>query len=179
MKSWKVTLIFLQKLLAENLCERLSIQNITSYSFNFKGGLCNRRTGYCPYRALCPGGEQFLGFLKNYLLPFHFILLFFWLKQTFFLRRIIVNLCPIMIHVCALDFNVCRSEAVMFLLMLSVVSVSKCDQFYWWMSSNVCAYTFVDKHLVCICVLYTTFICDFGNQVLEWLAHLFTKSTFI
>ena len=33
---------------------------------------------------------------------------------------IIANLCPIMIHFNALDFIVCRSEKVMFLLTLSV-----------------------------------------------------------
>ena len=37
-------------------------RTFNSYSFNFKGRLCNRRTGYCPYRALCPGGEQSLRF---------------------------------------------------------------------------------------------------------------------
>ena len=35
-------------------------------------------------------------------------------------RRIIANLRPIMIHFHALDFNVCRSEEVMFLLTLNV-----------------------------------------------------------
>ena len=33
---------------------------------------------------------------------------------------IMANLCPIMIHFCALDFNVCRSEEVKFLLTLTV-----------------------------------------------------------
>ena len=42
MKSQKVTFQKSQKLLAENLHERPPIQNIHSYSFNFKGGLCNR-----------------------------------------------------------------------------------------------------------------------------------------
>ena len=35
-------------------------------------------------------------------------------------RSIFANLCPIMIHLNALDFNVCRFEEVMFLLTLSV-----------------------------------------------------------
>ena len=42
-------------------------RTFNSYSCNFKGGLCNRRTGYCPYRAQCPRGElQFLWFLKKW-----------------------------------------------------------------------------------------------------------------
>ena len=77
MKSLKVTFQKSQKLLAENLRERPLFRTFNSYSFNFKGGLCNCRTGYCPYRAPCPGGEQFLWFLKNYLLRFHLILFFF------------------------------------------------------------------------------------------------------
>ena len=39
-------------------------------------------------------------------------------------RSTIANLCPIMIHFNALDFNVCRSEEVMFLLTLSVFFIS-------------------------------------------------------
>ena len=35
-------------------------RTFNSYSFIFKGGLCNRRNGYCPCRAPCPGGEHFL-----------------------------------------------------------------------------------------------------------------------
>ena len=61
--------------------------NSYSYSFNLKGGLCNRRTGYCPYRAPCPGGEQFLWSLKNDLLRFHlYNMLFFFYssKHNFF-----------------------------------------------------------------------------------------------
>ena len=49
-----------QTLLAENLHER----PLLFRTFNFKGGLCNRHTGYCPYRAPCPGSEQFLWFWK-------------------------------------------------------------------------------------------------------------------
>ena len=52
-------------------------RTFNSYSVNFKGGLCNRRIGYCLYRAPRPGGEQFLWFLKNDLLWFHLILFFF------------------------------------------------------------------------------------------------------
>ena len=33
-------------------------RTLNSYAFNFKGGLCNRRTGYCPYRG--SPGEIFL-----------------------------------------------------------------------------------------------------------------------
>ena len=40
-------------------------RTFNSYSFNFKGGLCNCRTGYFPYRALCPGDEQFLWFFSK------------------------------------------------------------------------------------------------------------------
>ena len=59
-------------------------RTFTSYSFNFKGGLCNRCTGYCPYQAPCPGGEQLLWFLKNDLLRFHLIsFLFDWSKHNF------------------------------------------------------------------------------------------------
>ena len=51
----------------------------------------------------------------------------FSLKQTFvfemcLVRSSIANLCPIMSHFNALDFIECRSEEVMFLLMLSVDS---------------------------------------------------------
>ena len=94
-----------------------------SYSFNFKGGLhvCNRRTGYCPYRvyyrAPCPGGEQFLWLLKSDLLRFHPILLLFYsTKRLFFemclVRSTIAKLCRNMIHFDALGFSECRSEEV-------------------------------------------------------------------
>ena len=82
-----------------------------------KAGHCNRRTGYCPLRAPCPGGEQFLWVLKNDLLRFHLILFFFDLRkrkkfQMCLVRSIIANLCPIMTYFNALDFNVRRSEEV-------------------------------------------------------------------
>ena len=82
-----------------------------------KASYCNRRTGYCPYWASCPGGEQFLWFLKHDLLRFYLILFFFdSSKHNFFfmclVRSIFTNLCPIMIHLNALDFNVCRFEEV-------------------------------------------------------------------
>ena len=64
------------RLLETSMKGRL-FRTFNSYSFTFKGGLCNRRTGYCPYRAPCLGGEQFLWFLKNDLLQFHLILSFF------------------------------------------------------------------------------------------------------
>ena len=125
-------------------------RTFNSDSFNFKGGLCNRRTGYCPYRAPCPGGEQFPWFLKNYLLRFHLILLFFWLKQTFFfmclVRSIIANLCSIVIHFCASDFNVCCSEEVI--------------SFFW---RSVYIYT-VFCMLECICVYL---LIDFSVSMIE------------
>ena len=98
------------------------------YSFNFKGGLCNRHTGYCQCQAPCPGGEQCLWFLKNDLLQFHLILLFFdSIKRLFFkiclIRSTIANLCPIMVYFNTLDFNECRSEEVIILLTLSVYLV--------------------------------------------------------
>ena len=103
----------------------LLIRTFNSYSFNFKVGLCNRRTGYCPCRAPCPGGDQFLWFLKIDLLRFHLILLSFdSIKRLIFeirlARSTIANVCPIMINFNALDFNECHSEEVMFLLTLSV-----------------------------------------------------------
>ena len=58
MKLLKVTFQKSQKLLAENLPERPPIQNISIAIHSIsKAGYCNRRTGYCPYRAPCLGGE--------------------------------------------------------------------------------------------------------------------------
>ena len=75
MKFLNVTFQKSQKLLAENLRERLPIQNISIAIHSIsKAGYCNRHTGYCSYRAPCPGGEQFLWFLKHDLLRFYFIL---------------------------------------------------------------------------------------------------------
>ena len=62
-------------------------RTFNSYSFSFKGGLYNRRTGYYP----CPGGEQFLWFLKNDLLRLQLILLIFWLEQTFVFEMCLVG----------------------------------------------------------------------------------------
>ena len=77
MKLLKVTFQKSQKLLAENLRERPPIQNISIAIHSIsKAGYCNRRTGYCPYRAPCPGGEQFLWFLKHEFLRFYLILFF-------------------------------------------------------------------------------------------------------
>ena len=42
------------------------------------------------------------------------------------LRINLPNLCPNMNHFDAVDFSECHSEEVMFLLMLSVVAMSKC-----------------------------------------------------
>ena len=77
-KLLKVTFQKSQKLLAENLRERPPIQNISIAIHPIsKGGYCNCRTGYCPYRAPCLGGEQFLWFFKHDLLRFYLILFFF------------------------------------------------------------------------------------------------------
>ena len=113
-KSQKVIFQKSQKLLTE------SLNSYYSYSFNFNGGLCNCRTGFCP----CLGVEQFLWFLKNYLLRFHLILLLFYSSKRLFhemclVRSTVANLCQIMIHFIALDFSECRSEEV-FLLTISV-----------------------------------------------------------
>ena len=92
------------------------------YSFNLKGGLCNCSIVCCPWRAPCPGGEQFLWFLKIHLLRFQFqyqFLLFFYLsKRLVFemclvhVRSNIANLCPIMSHFNVLDLSKCCSEEV-------------------------------------------------------------------
>ena len=59
MKLLKVTFQKSQKLLAEKLREMPPIQNISIAIHSIsKVRYCNRRT--CPYRAPCPGGEQFL-----------------------------------------------------------------------------------------------------------------------
>ena len=71
------------------LNNKILLKKKKSYSFNFKGGLCNRRAGYCPYRAPCPEGEQFLWFLKNALLWFHLILFFFLLTQSYILLDVL------------------------------------------------------------------------------------------
>ena len=61
MKLLKVTFQKSQNLLAENLRETPPIQHISIAIHSIsKAGYCNRRTGYCQYRAPCPGGEQFL-----------------------------------------------------------------------------------------------------------------------
>ena len=127
MKSQRVIFQKSQKLLAENLRKGRLFRTFNSYSFNFKGGLCNRRsrTGYCPYRAPCPRGEQILWFLKNDPLRFHLILLFFdSSKRLFFdmwlVRCTIANLCPTMIHFNAFDFSECRSKEVISFFWCSV-----------------------------------------------------------
>ena len=79
-------------------------RTFNSYSFNFKGGLCDRRTGYCPCWASCPGGEQFLWYLKNYLLRFHLILLSF-----YSIKRLIFEMCLVRSTIANLE---CRSEEV-------------------------------------------------------------------
>ena len=108
-----------------NCLLRTSTKGRLFRTFNFKGGLCNRRTGYCPCRALCLGGKRFLWILKNDPLRFHLILPFFGLNQRFvfemcFIRSTIDNLCPIMIRFYALDFNECHSEEVISFFWCSV-----------------------------------------------------------
>ena len=85
-------------------------RTFNSYSFSFKGGLCNCCAGYCPCRAPCPGGEQFQWSLKSYPLQFHFMFSCF--TQSNMVRRTKANLCPIMINFHALDVNGCRSKEV-------------------------------------------------------------------
>ena len=116
MKSQKVIFSKSQKLLTENLHKR----PFNSYSFNFNGGLCNRRIGFYPCRAPWPGDEHFLWFLKSDLLRFHPQFTPFWLNQTFVFEMYLVtstiaNMCPNVIHFDAMDFSACRSEKVMFL----------------------------------------------------------------
>ena len=61
MKLLRVTFQKSQKLLAENIRDRPPNQNISIAIHSIsKAGYCNRRTGYCSYRAPCLGGEQFL-----------------------------------------------------------------------------------------------------------------------
>ena len=67
-------------------------KTFNSYSFNFIGGLCNRRTGYYLCRALWPGDKQFLWFFLSDLLRFHPILLF-WLDQTLFFWDVLGKEC--------------------------------------------------------------------------------------
>ena len=61
-----------------------------SYSFDFNGGLCNRRTAFCPWHTLSPGGEQFLWVLVNDLLRFHCIFLLFGTRK------------PLVFHTCSI-----------------------------------------------------------------------------
>ena len=87
------------------------------YSFNFNGGLCNPRTGFCLRQTPRPRGEQFLWFLKTDFCDFNAFSPFR-LKQTFLfmymclIRITIDNLCPNMINFDAVDFSECRSEEV-------------------------------------------------------------------
>ena len=83
---------------------------INSYSFNFNGRLCNRRTSFCLCRTQCPRG-------KNNLLRYHCILLLFLSSKLFFFKMCLVrstmaNMCPSMIHFDDLDFSECRSKEV-------------------------------------------------------------------
>ena len=55
----KVTFQKSQKLLAENLHERMPIQNISIAIHSIsKAGYCKRRTGYCPYVPSSVPGRQ-------------------------------------------------------------------------------------------------------------------------
>ena len=81
---------------------------------------------------LCAREASSFWFLKNGLLQFHCILHLFNSWQTFVfllcsVRSTIANLCPRMSYFHVLDFSECRSEEVMFLLILSVVRGIKMD----------------------------------------------------
>ena len=100
-------------------------RTFNAYSFNFNGGLCNHRTGFCPCRAPWPGDEQLLWFLKSDLLWFHPILLLFdstkhLLFEMSVVTSTVVKLCPNMIHFDAVEFSECRSEEVISLFWRSV-----------------------------------------------------------
>ena len=87
-KSRKVNFWKSQKLLTERALSKLHggslFRTFNSYSFNFNGGLCKRRTAFCLLRTPSPRGQQFLLFLKIDLLRFHHIyLLFDWSKLWF------------------------------------------------------------------------------------------------
>ena len=89
-----------------------------SYSFNFNGGLCNRRTGFCPCQTLFPGRRAVYVIFTKWPLAISLQFKPFWLKQTFaffymqLVRSTTANMCPIMSHFNALDFSECRSEEV-------------------------------------------------------------------
>ena len=90
-------------------------RTFNSYWFNFNGGLCNRRTGFCLCRAPWAGDKQFLWFLKTDLLWFNPILLLFDSTKHLYLemclvRSTIAKLCQNTIHFDALDFSECCSE---------------------------------------------------------------------
>ena len=104
-----------QKLLAENLHGRPPIQNIQKLRSISKAGyvtavLAVVRTELAP----CREASSFCD-LEN-LLRFTLFYSFFDSSKNFFLmclvRSIIANLCLVMIHLDALDFNVCCSEKV-------------------------------------------------------------------
>ena len=80
-----------QKLLTERAPRKATIfKAFNSYSFDFNGGLCNRRTAFCPWHTLSPGGEQFLWVLVNDLLRFHCIFLLFGTRK------------PLVFHTCSI-----------------------------------------------------------------------------
>ena len=62
-----------------------SEHSIAIHSISKKGGLCNRRTGYCPCRDPCPGGEQFLFFYWPLAISPYFTFLFY-LSNVYFLK---------------------------------------------------------------------------------------------
>ena len=111
-----------------NCSLRTSAKGRLFRTFHFKGGLCNRRTGYCLYRAPCLRAEQILWFLKNDPVRFHLILLFFYsskrlLFDMWLVRSTIANLCSIMIHFNALYFSECRSKEVISFFWRSVYNL--------------------------------------------------------
>ena len=131
-------------------------RTFNSYSLNFNGRLCMRRTGFCPCWAPCPKGEQFLWFVEKRpcAISLHFTP--FWLKQTFVFWDVLgkenkANLCPIMSH---FDWNLlillCRPEEVISFFWCSVYDChiiwsllfSQCDFIGVFTSQNVYDHTF-------------------------------------
>ena len=116
-----------QKLLTERALSELHGGSLFR-TFNFNGGLCKRRIGFCLLRTPSPRGTQFLWFLKIDPLRFHHIyLLYDWSKLFVFLMCILrinlPNLCPNMIHVDALDFSGWHSKEVISFFWRSVYNI--------------------------------------------------------
>ena len=126
---WKSQKLLTERALSELYGGGLFIK-FNSYSFNFNGGLCKHRAGYCLLRTPGPRGKQFLRFLKADVLRFHQIyLLFDWIKLLYFymclLRINFPNLCPNMNHFDAVDFSECHSEEVISFFWRSVYDLQQ------------------------------------------------------